>query len=34
VRLIESMNPEWRDLFDEAKGEIVDGPADLARKHR
>jgi putative endonuclease len=34
VRLIESMNPEWQELFDEAKGEIVDGPADLARRRR
>ncbi len=29
VRLIESMNPEWADLFDEAIGMILDGPADL-----
>ena len=32
VRLIESMNPEWIDLFDEATGEILDGPADLSRR--
>jgi putative endonuclease len=32
IRLIESMNPEWIDLFDEATGEILDGPADTARR--
>jgi putative endonuclease len=32
IRLIESMNPEWVDLFDEATGEILDGPADLSRR--
>jgi putative endonuclease len=32
IRLIESMNPEWVDLFDEATGEILDGPADLPRR--
>lgn len=32
IRLIESMNPEWIDLFDEASGEILDGPADLSRQ--
>ena len=31
VRLIESMNPEWLNLFDPATGEILFGPADLAR---
>jgi putative endonuclease len=31
VRLILSMNPEWLDLFDEASGEILDGPVDTAR---
>jgi putative endonuclease len=31
IRLIESMNPEWIDLFNEETGEILDGPADLAR---
>ncbi len=30
-RLIEQMNPEWRDLYDAARNEILDGPADLAR---
>jgi putative endonuclease len=34
VRLIEQMNPEWRDLFDERAGEIQDGPADRERFHR
>jgi putative endonuclease len=34
IRLIESMNPEWIDLFDEATGEILDGPADLSRRTR
>jgi putative endonuclease len=32
IGLIESMNPEWVDLFDEATGEILDGPADLSRR--
>ena len=31
---IESMNPEWVDLFDEATGEIFAGPADRARQTR
>ena len=31
IKLIESMNPEWHDLYDGASGEILDGPADLAR---
>jgi putative endonuclease len=31
VRLIETMNPEWRDLFDPETEEIAMGPADLAR---
>jgi putative endonuclease len=34
IRLIESMNPEWIDLFDETSGTILDGPADIARKNR
>jgi putative endonuclease len=34
IRLIESMNPEWIDLFDEATGEILDGPADQSRQAR
>ena len=32
IRLIESMNPEWLDLFNEETGEILDGPADVARR--
>ena len=28
VRIIQQMNPEWIDLFDEATGVILDGPAD------
>ena len=31
IRLIESMNPEWDDLFDEFWGVIEDGPADMRR---
>ena len=31
LRLIESMNPEWIDLFDERTGEILEGPADRSR---
>ena len=34
VRLIEQMNPEWLDLFDESTGEILDGPADRAEIRR
>jgi len=34
IRLIESMNPEWIDLFDEVTGEILDAPADLSRRTR
>jgi len=32
IRLIESMNPEWVDLFDERSGEVLDGSADVARR--
>jgi putative endonuclease len=32
-RLINSMNPNWDDLFDEFWGAVRDGPADLARSH-
>jgi len=32
VRLIESTNPEWLNLFDPGTGEIAETPADLARK--
>ncbi len=34
IRLIESMNPEWVDLFDETTGEVFDGPADVSRQAR
>ncbi len=34
IRLIESMNPQWIDLFDENTGVILTGPADSARRHR
>jgi len=34
IRLIESMNPEWIDLFDDRTGDILDGPADRARQSR
>jgi putative endonuclease len=32
IRLIESTNPEWDDLFDERTGEVLEGPADAARR--
>lgn len=32
IRLIESMNPEWSDLFDEVNGVLHPGPADEARR--
>lgn len=32
VKLIEGMNPEWENLFDESTGEIFDSPADIARR--
>lgn len=31
VRLIHTMKPEWRDLFNPITGEISFGPSDLAR---
>jgi putative endonuclease len=34
VRLIQSFNPEWRDLFDRQSRSIDDGPADLDRLSR
>ena len=34
VRLIKSMNPEWRNLFDSATGEIAFGPSDVDRERR
>jgi len=33
VRLIESMNPGWANLFDPSSGEIAEGPADHAREN-
>jgi hypothetical protein len=33
LRLIEGMNPEWEDLFDEFWGAISEGPADRSRRH-
>jgi putative endonuclease len=32
VRLIESMNPEWLNLFNPTTGEIAGGPADAMRE--
>ena len=32
IRLIESMNADWKNLFDAATGELFDGPADAARR--
>ena len=32
LRLIESMNPEWIDLYNETNGELLNGPADLVRQ--
>ncbi|AHB47926.1 excinuclease ABC subunit C [Hyphomicrobium nitrativorans NL23] len=32
IRLIETMNLEWQDLFDATSGEIAFGPADLQRE--
>lgn len=31
VRLVEQMNPEWRNLFDPATGEVAFGPAEVER---
>jgi putative endonuclease len=31
LRIIEEMNPEWRDLYDEFNNALHDGPADSAR---
>ena len=31
VRLIQEMNPEWLDLYDENTGVILDGPVDVLR---
>lgn len=32
IRLIEGMNPEWLELFDDSSGTLLDGPADVARR--
>ncbi len=32
VRLIEQMNPEWTDLFDEESGAVLFGPAGVERE--
>jgi putative endonuclease len=32
LRLIEQMNPDWRDLFDEHWGAIRAGPGDIDRQ--
>ena len=34
VRLIEDMNPNWIDLYDEETGAILRGPADVTRESR
>ncbi len=34
IRLVETMNPEWIDLFDERTGAVLDAPAGLARRTR
>jgi putative endonuclease len=31
IRIVEGMNPEWTNLFDEATGEIAFGPAESER---
>jgi putative endonuclease len=31
LRLIETMNPDWVDLFDERNGAVLDSPADVLR---
>ena len=33
-RLIEHMNLEWIDLYDETAGAILRGPADIMRENR
>jgi putative endonuclease len=32
LRLIENVNPEWIDLFDETNNVLLDAPADLTRR--
>jgi putative endonuclease len=34
LRIIEAMNPDWVDLFDERTGNILDSPADVLRQTR
>lgn len=34
MRLIESANPEWVDPFDRNSGEILEPPADAARRKK
>ena len=31
IRLIQSMNPEWTDLFEDRTGALTNGPADVER---
>ena len=33
VRLIESMNPQWLNLFDPDSGVVAEGPADRIRQN-
>jgi putative endonuclease len=32
IRLIEQMNHDWKDLFDDKTGEICEGPTDQRRR--
>jgi putative endonuclease len=32
LRIIEEMNPEWRELYDGLNNALHDGPADVARQ--
>ena len=34
IRLIESMNPEWQNLYDRQTGAVSFGSADREAKHR
>jgi putative endonuclease len=31
LRIIEEVNPEWLDLFDEGRGTLLDAPSDSVR---
>ncbi len=31
IRLIESINPAWADLYEASSGGVLDGPADAER---